>query len=106
MEAPGPASGLNGSPPVLFEVLRILTFANGSAVSMPMKIVSTEEDARAHVQTLSEQWKARASADAPLTRACAELGIVGCSFGAKPVFGPDSRIIAAPAGLVVPRSFG
>ena len=88
-------------PALLYEVVRTVEFANGSAVSIPIKLCSDEASARDAVTEASEQF-AKAT-EAGRHNVLAEFGIIRCRFGIVGRVPPDSRILRPPPGLTIVR---
>ena len=88
-------------PTVLYAVMRSLQFADGSASSVPMKLFSDQGEAVAFKDE-SHRHLCRRFEDPQFATLLAEIGVIGCAHGVKPIQAPDSRIVIPRPHLIVP----
>lgn len=90
-------------PAVVFQVTRILVFANETRVSLPMKLCTDEREAAQLAQMLQDQLEARKT-QPEYQLVFGELGIKGFGHCALQLQAPDSRILRPHSGLMIPQA--
>ncbi len=88
-------------PTVLYAVMRSVQFADGSASSVPMRLFSDQGEAVVF-KNKSHQHLVERFNDPQFATLLAEIGVVGCAHGVKPIQAPDSRIVIPQPHLIVP----
>ena len=93
----------NGNPPtVVYQVNRVLKFAGGGAVSLPIRQFTDQNEAIQAKDALHAAYVKRTQ-DPAVRAVLSEIGVIGFEHGIMPIQAPDSRIVVPTPRLVIPR---
>lgn len=99
----------NGSPlGVVYQVNRVLKFAGGGAVSLPIKQFTDQDEAvrfkdEAHAEYCRRNMESDGKTLTAAGRVLAENGVIGWEHGLSRLQAANSRIVVPAPRLVIPR---
>lgn len=90
-----------GSQAVLYQVVRVLEFVGGGAVSLPIRQFADQNEAAEQTKVIHEAFAKRTS-DPAFVVVFGEIGVVQFAHRVMRIQAPDSRIVIPTPRLVIP----